>query len=169
MKPAWGVALTTAALLGSATCSWALEQAMDNPVLGPFRVTARFELWPAAHAGFAMAEMAKPAEDKGKTVARFELFRGDTLYFVESGEVDKLVTSVGWTKTCSRGEIDEVAGALLGGYSQQFGFPDDVLSDAETQAVAWTDKQKGLRLEILRQNVAEGSDQVDLSVVLRRQ
>ena len=166
-----GSAVGTTLLLGCvASPAVAATLSLADSVLVPYAVGARFDSHAAERAGFVMTDTFQLDEGHGThSFFRYEDATEDATYFVEASVSDDLVHALGWSRTLPKVAADSVGAAWLGALAGQFGFPSDVVADGTTHAVAWIDELASLRLELIEQPEEEGSDQWEISAVLRKQ
>ncbi len=165
--PRW--TLASLLLVGFCSSAWALPTTFGG-VLQAFQVGQPFSDELAANLGFELAETVQSTGDHGKvSLLRFERDDEDSLSFVEVSATDRLVQAVGWSRVFSKPEADSAAAQYLGAYARLLGFPDDLVADEQARAVAWIDKTKAVRFELILQQADEGGSDWELTAVLRRE
>jgi hypothetical protein len=167
----FGGAIGTSVLLSwMVTLTGAAPLSFVDPPLRPYTVGARFDSQAAQSAGFVMTDAFQLDEGHGRqSFFRYEDETEDAMYFVEASVSGDLVHALGWSRTLPKAAADSVGAAWLGAFASRFGFPADIVTDGPTHAVAWINELASLRLELIEQPEEMGSDQWEISAVLRQQ
>jgi hypothetical protein len=141
---------------------------LSDPILAPYSVGARFDANAAGRAGFVMTDTFQLDEGRGThSYFRYEDATEDATFFVEASVGNDLVHALGWSRTLPKAAADSLGAAWIGAFAGRFGFPTDVVADDPAHAVAWNDEPASLRLELIEQPEEVGSDQWEISAVLR--
>ncbi len=161
-----GWLLLAGLIRGSAAAS--LEPAFPDTAFHGVAVGQPLSVSAAERMGFEVAEsLSAESGDSKRDVLRLERPDGQRVYFIELSVRDRLVRAQGWIAEAPADSAQSLAAACLTVIARAHGLPDDLIVEEDVHALAWIDRSKGLRLELLLQPV-EGTGTWEISQVLRR-
>jgi hypothetical protein len=162
------VALATVLAMSREAGAASLDSAFADSVFRGIAVGQTIAISAAEQMGFEVAEaLSAEKSDTKHDVLRLERPAGQRVYFVEVSVKNRTVQAEGWVMEVTPDSIEIRSSQELVHLVGRLGFPDDVIAEEGVHALAWVDRKRQLRFELLQQ-APEASEPWELSAVLRR-